>query len=93
MENQKISVKMDLPYKEAVSYMKALVESLESGKIVVENGEEHVTLTPMEHVDIKVEAKAKKDKQKFSFEISWSDQTEANLKISEIGRASCRERV
>jgi hypothetical protein len=56
---------------------------LESGKIVIESGDEHVTLVPDEHVDIKIEAKAKKDKQKFSFEVSWFDNGKADLKISD----------
>ncbi|WP_419787154.1 amphi-Trp domain-containing protein [Pseudodesulfovibrio sp.] len=83
MEKQKIGVKMNVSYKEAVAYLKALVESLESGKIVVKNGEEHVTLTPQEQVAIEVEAKTKKDKQKFSLEISWTEQAAADLKISD----------
>lgn len=83
MDKQKISVKKSLTCKEAVAYMQALVDSLESGKIVVESGEERVTLTPSKHIDIEVEAKTKKNKQKFGFEISWSNQDDAQLKISD----------
>ena len=83
MEKQKIDVKVSLTYKEVVSYLKDFVKSLESGKIVVQSGSEHVTLVPTENVHVKVEAKAKKDKQKLSFEISWSAPLEADLRIGD----------
>ncbi len=81
MEDQKISVKAILPYTEAVDYMKAIVRSMESGKIVVENSESHVTLVPLENIEIQVKAKSKKGSQKISIEIGWSEPGKTDLKI------------
>lgn len=83
MSKQKVSVSMELAYSEALSYMKDLVKGMESGRINVESGEESVTLVPSERIAIKVEAKVKKDKQKFAFELSWADQAEPTLVISD----------
>lgn len=83
MSKQKVSVGMELAYSEALSYMKALVKGMESGRINVESGEESVTLVPSERIAIKVEAKVKKDKQKFAFELSWADYSEPTLIISD----------
>lgn len=83
MSKQKVSVSMELAYSEALSYMKALVKGMESGRINVESGEESVTLVPSERIAIKVEAKVKKDKQKFAFELSWADHSEPTLIISD----------
>lgn len=83
MEKQKVGMKTSLAYTEAISYLKALVESMESGRIVVENGENHVSLTPPENVTVKIEAKTKKDKQKFSLEVSWPVNAGTPLAISD----------
>ncbi|MDD3312138.1 amphi-Trp domain-containing protein [Pseudodesulfovibrio sp.] len=83
MEKRKIGVKTALPYTEAVAYLKALVKSLESGRIVVESGGEHVALTPGDQVEIEVEAKTGKGRQKFSLEIGWAEMGATDLKISD----------
>jgi amphi-Trp domain-containing protein len=83
MDKQKISVKKVLEYKDAVSYIEDLAKSFRSGTIVLESGEEHVVMKPSAQVAIKVEAKAKKDKQKIAFELSWTEAASADLKISE----------
>lgn len=72
MEKSKLSVTQQLAYTDAVAYLEALVESFKSGNIVVEQAGEFVTLSPREHVEVTIEAKAKKDKQKFSLELSWA---------------------
>lgn len=83
MEKQKIGVKMNLPYKEAVSYLEDLLKSLKSGTVVVESGDDHVTIKPSENVVIEVEAKIKKGKQKFGLEIEWTDAVAGDLTISD----------
>ncbi|OIQ50647.1 hypothetical protein BerOc1_02588 [Pseudodesulfovibrio hydrargyri] len=83
MDKQKISVKKVLEYKDAVSYIEDLAKSFRSGTIVLESGEEHVVMKPAAQVGIKVEAKTKKDKQKISFELSWTEAASADLKIGE----------
>lgn len=83
MEKQKISVKKVLEYKDAVAYIEDLAKSFKSGSIVIESGEEHVVMKPSARVAIKVEAKAKDDKQKIAFELSWTEADRAELKISD----------
>ncbi|WP_207264621.1 amphi-Trp domain-containing protein [Desulfovibrio sp. Huiquan2017] len=83
MEKQKISVKKVLEYQDAVSYIEDLAKSFKSGTIVVESGEERVVMKPSAQVSIKVEAKAKSDKQKIAFELSWTEAAGAELKIGD----------
>lgn len=71
MEKNKISVTQQLAFADAVAYLEDLVQSLKAGRIVVEQGGEHVVLTTPEHVEVTVEAKAKKDRQKFALELEW----------------------
>ncbi len=72
MEKTKLSVTQQLAYTDAVTYLEALLASFRAGQIVVEQDGEFVTLSPREHVEVTVEAKAKKDKQKFSLELAWT---------------------
>jgi amphi-Trp domain-containing protein len=83
VEKQKISVKKVLEYEDAVSYIEDLAKSFRSGTIVLESGEEHVVMKPSAQVAVKVEAKTKKDRQKISFELSWSEAEAADLKIGD----------
>lgn len=83
MEKQKISVKMHLPYEEAVSYLEDLLKSLKAGTVVVESGGDHVTMKPAGNVAVEIEAKVKKDKQKFGLEIEWTDAAPGDLTISD----------
>jgi amphi-Trp domain-containing protein len=71
METNKISLKQMMSTKDAVAYLKELIKSFNDGKVVVQQGEDYVDLKTSEMVDIKVEAKVKKDKSKFSLELSW----------------------
>lgn len=72
MDKSKIAMKQVLAYNDAVGYLEALLKSFREGRIVVRKGEEFVTLTPPENVEIEVSAKQKKDKEKFSLELSWT---------------------
>lgn len=83
MDKQKINVKKVLEYKDAVSYIEDLAKSFRSGTIVLESGEEQLVMKPSAQVAVKVEAKTKKDKQKISFELSWSEAESADLKIGD----------
>lgn len=72
MQKDKINVKLSLSYEEATTYLEDLLKSLKSGKIVVQNEEEFVSLEPGERVNVKLSAKVKKDTNKFEFEMSWA---------------------
>jgi amphi-Trp domain-containing protein len=71
MDKNKIEVKQVMAYEDALGYLEALVKSFREGRIVVRKGEEFLTLTPPESVEIEVSAKQKKNKEKFSLELSW----------------------
>ncbi|WP_051294735.1 amphi-Trp domain-containing protein [Maridesulfovibrio bastinii] len=72
-KGNKLEFKQTLEFKEAVSYLEALLESFKSGTIVVQKGAEAITLTPSETIEIEIKARDKKDKGKFSMEISWKE--------------------
>lgn len=71
---------------EAVSYLEELVGSFKERKIVIEQGEQVLSLSVPETVEIEVEARKKKGKEKLSIEFSWRFPEEAEpdepLKIS-----------
>lgn len=72
-KGNKLEFKQALEYKEAASYLEDLVTSFKSGKIVVQKGEEVISLSPSGTVEIEIEARVKKEKGKFSMEISWKE--------------------
>lgn len=82
MQKQKLQIKMSVGYDEAVAYMEDLLKSLKQGKVVLQKGEEFVSMTPSDQVFIEVGAKAKKDRKKFSFEISWTECDDSDMKIT-----------
>ena len=71
METNKISLKQIMETKDVITYLEDLIKSFKAGKVVVQQGENHLDLQAPELVDIKVEAKVKKDKSKFGLELSW----------------------
>jgi amphi-Trp domain-containing protein len=56
---------------EVISYLQALAQSLQDGRIVVSHGEKAMDLAPPSFLTLEIEAKQKKDKTKFGFEIAW----------------------
>lgn len=70
--SNKIKVKMEGKLDQIVNYLDDIVNSLKQGKVVVQQGEEFVSLEPAENVFFEVEAKQKKGKEKISFELEWS---------------------
>ncbi|SHL15490.1 amphi-Trp domain-containing protein [Desulfatibacillum alkenivorans DSM 16219] len=71
MSGNKVSQSQTMELEKVAAYLEDLAASFKEGKIVVAKGDEFVTLTPPEQVFVEVEAKAKKDKNKFSLELSW----------------------
>lgn len=64
-----------------------LVKSIREGTVCVQRGEEFVTLNPGGRIELELEAGQKKDKQKFSIEMSWrqldiEEEESADFKIS-----------
>ncbi len=71
METNKVELKQIQKISEAVTYLEGLLKGLKAGRIVVQHGDNFVSLVPAEQVQIDVSAKKKKDKEKFSLVLSW----------------------
>ncbi|WP_018123481.1 amphi-Trp domain-containing protein [Desulfovibrio oxyclinae] len=82
MEKSKVKIKQVLSREEVVTYLEDLLDGLKSGSIVVSRDDEQVALEPAERMNVEVEAKVKKDKRKFSLELSWYDDQESDVSIS-----------
>jgi amphi-Trp domain-containing protein len=78
MSKQEISYKRLADKQEVISYLQALAQSFEDGRIVVAHGEKAVDLAPPSVVTLEIEAKQKKDKTKFGFEIIWKHTSDSN---------------
>lgn len=75
MGDNKVDYKRMVDISEAVAYLEALTRSLQEGRIVVQHGEKALELCPPSVVALEIEAKQKKDKNKFGFEIAWKNST------------------
>jgi len=77
MNKKSINVKTALKQEAAVSYLEALAKSIKSGKIVVQAGDEFVSLLPSKVMELEVSAARKKGKERLTFELSWVTEVEA----------------
>lgn len=83
MELSKISSEQTLAVKDVINYLEELTRSFKEGKVVVKQGDDFVNLDIAETVAVEVEGKNKKDKAKFSLELSWrKEAAEALAEIS-----------
>jgi amphi-Trp domain-containing protein len=86
MEKTKVSLRQDMERQDAVDLLADVVKSLKAGKIVVEQGEEFLSMCPSDKVNVEIEAKQKKDKGGFAISLTWRTAEEAEekapLKIS-----------
>lgn len=83
-ESGKSRVKFEstLPRAEAVAYFEAIVAGLRKGAVKFKQGEESISLSPADHVDIEVKAQRKGSKESVSFEITWRTPDDSDLTIS-----------
>jgi Predicted membrane protein len=86
MDKDKIEMKTLMESAAVAEYLTQLAKGFKSGSIVVEKDGESLTLTPAETAEVEVEARVKKDKARFSLEVTWrtaaSLDEPASLKIS-----------
>ena len=91
MGDKEIGYKRMVGIREAVSYLEALARSFEGGRILVEHADKVLDLEPPSVVQLEIEAKQKKDRTKFGFEIVWKHGSELDglepLKISTGGKS------
>ena len=78
MEKDKIELKTTMETADVADYLTALAIGFRAGRIVVEKDGEHLVLNPaaMSKAEVEIEARIKKDKAKFSLELSWMLATE-----------------
>ncbi len=85
-KSDKIEMKALMESAAVADYLTALAKGFKSGRIVVEKDGESLTLTPAETAEVEVEARVKKDKARFSLEVTWrlaqAQDEPASLKIS-----------
>lgn len=72
MSKHEIEFKTLVDKDEAIAYLEKLVQCLKAGKIVIERGENFVSISPEEKISFELECSQKKDKEKISFELSWN---------------------
>ena len=81
-------------FERAVKFFEEALAGLKSRDLVLSHHDESVNLHPMDAVEVEIEGKEKDGRQKFSFEMSWSEGMErrelADFRIS-FGEHSTRE--
>lgn len=77
MDKRKVSTVQTLDLKDAASYLEDLLAAFKKGTITVSKGDENVVLSPASPVFLEIEAKKRKNKERFSFELSWHTPCEA----------------
>jgi len=97
MDKDKIELKTIMETREVADYLSSLAKGFRAGRILVEKDGEHLVLSPdaMSKAEVQIEARIKKDKAKFSLELSWNlaqkQEETAEFKISsELPKADAR---
>ncbi len=72
MSKKEINLNVVLDKNEIIQYLESLAQNLKSEKLVIEKGNQFLSLTPSAQIEINVEAKQKKEKEKLRIELSWS---------------------
>jgi amphi-Trp domain-containing protein len=78
---------LTLTVPQVVDYLRQLAEGIEGGSVYVEHGGEVVSLEPRGVIEVEIEAKQKKDRERLALELTWRTQKtgatlEPGLKIS-----------
>lgn len=84
MKDKKIKVAGVMALSEAVNHLENLLASLKEGLVVLESGQESMTLCPPPVVDLEIAVAQKKDKEKFKLELSWQtgERARGNLDLN-----------
>ncbi|NDV28609.1 amphi-Trp domain-containing protein [Desulfovibrio sp. JC010] len=67
----KVSLKKTVGQEEAIAILEDILKSFKAGNMVIQNGEESVTLLPSDEINMEIKAKTKKLKNKLSMKLSW----------------------
>lgn len=77
MDTDKIELKAVMNIAQVTEYLSGLIKGLKAGTVVVEQGDDRLALYVADVVEVEIEARTKKDKAKFSLEVSWRAVPEA----------------
>ncbi len=67
----KLEMKAQMKSTEVAKYLIGLADGFKAGRIVVEQGPDSLVLLPAVLAEVEVEARVKKDKARFTLEVSW----------------------
>ena len=76
MGKQEISMEKTMTTKDVIAYLEQVVEGLKNGQLIVQKDDRILLLNPPAIMEVEVEAKQKKNKEKFSLELSWKTDME-----------------
>ena len=78
MEKDKSRIKVEgvMQITEVIANLEKLVADMKAGTVSLSAGDESLTLNPSVLVNVEMKAAQKKDKEKFSLEISWKKHKE-----------------
>ena len=95
MGKNNIELKRTVDINEVISYLEALVDSFKKGRIVVAQGGKSLEFNPPGVLTLEIEAKQKKEKGKFAFELSWKtpepEQDPQDIRISSVPPTAAAE--
>ncbi len=74
MGKQGISIKGSMDHASVVAFLEDVVKSFKDKTVCVQRGDEFVTLTPADSIELEIEAVVKKGKQKLSIELNWREE-------------------
>jgi amphi-Trp domain-containing protein len=77
-----ISVKGTMDFQSVTNFLDDLVKSFKDKKVVVQRGDEFVSLVPTDSIDLELEAVMKKGKQKLTVELAWREEVQIEEEVS-----------
>lgn len=74
MSKSGVSVKGTMDFPSMVAFLEDLVGCFKEKTICIQRGDEFITLKPAENIEMEIEAKQKKGKEKLVLELSWREE-------------------
>ena len=81
----KLEMKAQMKSADVAKYLVGLADGFKAGRIVVEQGADSRVLLPAVLAEVEVEARVKKDKARFTLEVSWRTACEEDCEELKIG--------
>lgn len=81
-EKARVKFESTMPRLEAVAYFEAIVAGLRKGAVKFKQGDDAISLSPSDQLEVEVKAQRKRNKENVCFEITWQTTDETDLTIS-----------